>query len=491
METWMMVIIASVFPTPTMPNAAGPTNAQLRTHLADIRARIETLELELAALRVSELSVSATLDSIVYPVLTLPVEITREIFLHYAGPPIQQYPSQSNPNPLPLAAVCKLWRTLALSCSQLWPALRGRPSSDPEALLNLLQSRLSRVGNHNFRINMPLPLYTLGDKILPILAPYFAQLRSLQLAVSGPVCFPKDAGHMVPLSALEALAIDGLHDREGEISFPPCPKLHDVWLCRLTQISLPWSQLTFLGLRGQSLGDCLNILGQTSQLMTLNISSESDVMPPTTPLRLQHLRSLWTLTAPIIDHLILPALQELKIQELMETVTWMVHNLVSRSGCTLRQVCLQFPMSLADTERFILPLQKLKGLSLMGLHCNFADWDPFLQQIADGKLLPDLEMFLLNDVHTDIPIKSMLAMLDARGNPPKGIARLQSFRYSHWQPPSDDTHSHRAADHIRKLRERGMTVELGWGPLWFRENIDVGSHTHHTKLIIGNDSYFG
>lgn len=60
-----------------------PTNCELRSRLADIGDKIAALELQVALLRTEQDEAMETLDSIVYPVLSLPTDITSEIFLHY------------------------------------------------------------------------------------------------------------------------------------------------------------------------------------------------------------------------------------------------------------------------------------------------------------------------------------------------------------------------------------------------------------------------
>ncbi|KAJ7610202.1 hypothetical protein FB45DRAFT_942941 [Roridomyces roridus] len=479
-----------------MSTSTSSANDQLRAHLAEIRAKIVTLECELATLHNLERITRAALDSITYPVLSLPVEITLAVFLHYVGPPIQQYPSQCRESPLPLTAVCKLWRNIALSYSELWPALDGHPPVDSAVLLNLLQARLSRVGSTNFRINMPLPISSSEDKILPILAPYFPQLQSLQLTLAGPISFPTEAGNVIPLPALEALQINGEdwpQDKTGQISLPYAPRLRDVWLWDTARVSLPWSQLTFLGLQGLSLTDCLGVLQQTSQLGTLKIDAESDDAAHGTPIELRYLRAICSATCPVINHLILPVVEDLEIQLFTDEVNATVHNLTARSGCTLNRLRLRSPMGLMVVEQCIRPLQRLRALSLTSCRGYFHEWVSFLQQISKGELLPELEVFLLDGMEGEIPISALLTMLKARANPPEGIAQFKAFRCSHWQEPWNEMDSQHTAERIRELRAEGMSVEIGWGPGWFRgtSNIISSSPSKRQNLIIADTSYFG
>ncbi|KAJ7615327.1 hypothetical protein FB45DRAFT_717707, partial [Roridomyces roridus] len=86
--------------------------------LAQIRSQIAALESQLAVLHERQQTVSTALDSIVYPILALPFDMTAEIFVHYLDVPDDVYISM--PTPLILASVCSQWRSIALSCPRLW-----------------------------------------------------------------------------------------------------------------------------------------------------------------------------------------------------------------------------------------------------------------------------------------------------------------------------------------------------------------------------------
>ncbi|KAJ7608355.1 hypothetical protein FB45DRAFT_714554, partial [Roridomyces roridus] len=76
--------------------------------LAAVQAKIHSLESQLTLLHSEERTARAALDTIVYPVLSLPNDVTSEIFQQCAG------------DPLILASVCRHWREIALSCPRLW-----------------------------------------------------------------------------------------------------------------------------------------------------------------------------------------------------------------------------------------------------------------------------------------------------------------------------------------------------------------------------------
>ncbi|KAJ6533078.1 hypothetical protein B0H19DRAFT_884848, partial [Mycena capillaripes] len=84
-----------------------------------LRSRISELDALIASLTAERQRLQAESDAIVYPVLSLPPEITMEIFSCCI-------PSESNPRPSPteapllLAQICRQWREVALHTPALW-----------------------------------------------------------------------------------------------------------------------------------------------------------------------------------------------------------------------------------------------------------------------------------------------------------------------------------------------------------------------------------
>ncbi|KAJ7053560.1 hypothetical protein C8F01DRAFT_996574, partial [Mycena amicta] len=103
----------------------------LRKELEQVEGNIRSLEAQLADLRGLRKLILSGLDNIVYPILTLPPELTIEIFTNYvesARLGFQDYPSDSRipapyPSPIVLASVCRAWRDIALSSAALWSRL--------------------------------------------------------------------------------------------------------------------------------------------------------------------------------------------------------------------------------------------------------------------------------------------------------------------------------------------------------------------------------
>ncbi|KAJ6487096.1 hypothetical protein C8R47DRAFT_952223, partial [Mycena vitilis] len=80
-------------------------NGSLQTYISELTAKRDTLELKLA--------------ETVYPILSLPPEITARIFVECL--PIHgRVRSSPTAAPLLLAQICRDWREIALDTCQLW-----------------------------------------------------------------------------------------------------------------------------------------------------------------------------------------------------------------------------------------------------------------------------------------------------------------------------------------------------------------------------------
>ncbi|KAJ7751648.1 hypothetical protein B0H16DRAFT_1227134, partial [Mycena metata] len=66
-------------------------------------------------------SIQQSLDSIVYPILTLPAEITTEIFLHCL--PDKPVEPNGSVAPMLLGRICRQWRNIACGAPRLWATL--------------------------------------------------------------------------------------------------------------------------------------------------------------------------------------------------------------------------------------------------------------------------------------------------------------------------------------------------------------------------------
>ncbi|KAJ7098690.1 hypothetical protein B0H15DRAFT_771928, partial [Mycena belliarum] len=94
-------------------------NDDLRSIVAHTTAEIHRYQSLLRPLEEKRHNAQLELDSLVYPVLTLPPEITSGIFIHC----LDRGPNNSmecREAPMLLLHVCRAWRDVAVSTPALW-----------------------------------------------------------------------------------------------------------------------------------------------------------------------------------------------------------------------------------------------------------------------------------------------------------------------------------------------------------------------------------
>ncbi|KAF8214168.1 hypothetical protein K438DRAFT_1563256, partial [Mycena galopus ATCC 62051] len=178
--------------------------AELDTQIAEHRRALSELENTRIAVE-RELSATAT-----FPVLTLPIEITAEIFVRCLPPfanlgwiyGLDQFEDVA---PILLTRVCRTWRDIALTTPALWSTLSVEINSiprhaisDPRSVDNFIDRWLVRAGRR------PLSLVFRGEALrldtlsilTNVIQRYSHEVRYLELYTDW---------NLLPLLALESL----------------------------------------------------------------------------------------------------------------------------------------------------------------------------------------------------------------------------------------------------------------------------------------------
>ncbi|KAJ7122342.1 hypothetical protein C8R44DRAFT_876636 [Mycena epipterygia] len=336
------------------------------------------------------------LDSIIYPVLTLPPEITSEIFHHC----IRNFAR----GPLRVASVYKAWRAVALTTPALWSQFWAPTSLKADRNLpNLLQCWLPRARS----LPLTLKYIRLGqfshDAILAILARHSSQWKSLDLnAHFQPIIFPVDSIR-APLSSLKNLKIN-VHRWPADsptciTAFLDAPQLRDVHLAKLSlsQISLPWIQLSHLDLCGQSLAQILEILQQTLNLEGLNVYvdhwvSQSVTLSPCSMLHLHSLKISHDPQLKFLAYLTLPVLERFESTQMWASGGASVQSVVERSGCSLRVLHLVQPEFSAAYD-CISNLPSLTKVTITDPSWSASELTRFFELIADSRTIDKARIF--------------------------------------------------------------------------------------------------
>ncbi|KAJ6477211.1 hypothetical protein DFH09DRAFT_1467853, partial [Mycena vulgaris] len=102
----------------SVPTTQSNTELQ-RARLAQLNRQVAQIEANLSTVKAEWQAVQTSLDEIVYPILTLPNELTATIFVHCLPDHGRVRPSAETA-PLLISQVCRHWRDIALGTGDLW-----------------------------------------------------------------------------------------------------------------------------------------------------------------------------------------------------------------------------------------------------------------------------------------------------------------------------------------------------------------------------------
>ncbi|KAJ6600669.1 hypothetical protein B0H10DRAFT_695935 [Mycena sp. CBHHK59/15] len=433
---------SSQFRTRISPLSPTASASSLRTRLAELDGEMDALESRLRLLAAERRRVVQGLNSIMYPVLTLPPEITAQIFSHYVDKPHIGRTRTPGRGPLLLASVCRNWRDICLSMGSLWASLRLYPEShsswDIEDLLSPLRSWLSRAGSHPLDLHVSRSSSASISKIFSFLSQYSSQWRTLGLTLDIPFPFPNDEIRgRIP--CLTKLVVNMMTETDDEpvmmTAFSNAPCLREAQLCgvSLQWISLPWIQLTHLDFSHESVSTCVEVLKQTPKLEVLVVfltrSWDSD--PPSALLTLPHLHTLKFLydrDGALLDHLTLPALKSLELTSLDSEGSPRLFPLGPRSAWSLRSIRLMGMA--AETSIFcLLSIPSPEEVEICNTDWPDYDLNPLVELLTtDDGFLPALRALTLGGCIIDISTLSLVEMISSRWNGNRvGVTQLESF----------------------------------------------------------------
>ncbi|KAJ7058804.1 hypothetical protein C8F01DRAFT_1147280 [Mycena amicta] len=280
-----------------------PSAASLRLRLKANDAETALLHAKLAELAAARRVIVEQLKCITFPaVLELPVELTSQIFIHYAQEHIDISKRGQLDGPFVLASVCQSWRTIALGLHQLWSRIvvNGRSSACQERRLNLCLKRSGTFAD----LDIDFADNFSQQHFLPSLADSAERLSRLDMfAIADGAGFKEIRGRLPRLRALKLWSDYGEEEEANLpiLAFDDAPMLRAVKLVGIGAniVVLPWAQLVYLDL-GSDLMDplaCSGILRQTPNLETLCLHIPNDPLPldESAELRLERLQTL-TLT---------------------------------------------------------------------------------------------------------------------------------------------------------------------------------------------------
>ncbi|KAJ7185217.1 hypothetical protein C8R46DRAFT_1185029 [Mycena filopes] len=317
-----------------VPAAESP----MGNNLHDLRRRLSSLDAMIAVLSAEREKLQAESDAVVYPILSLPTEITTEIFLHSCGSglPLQPDPSKG---PLLLAQICHQWREITIHTPEIWRSLHFTDFSSVE----LFKLWLDRSGNaplnltlHSWQSAQAEPLIAAS-----ILHAHHWQDVNFGLPLSS---YPTLDLANTSLPLLRSISLDILHrsgDDEAvtsEVALVNAPLVREAHIQTLphVKVDLLWFQITTLKLYSMDLTECVSMLRGCPDLVNLTVVTTAETAA-SAPLVLHSLETL-ECTPGILEHLTLPCLHRLGITQSVQPPV--LNNLIRRSACPLRTLSL-------------------------------------------------------------------------------------------------------------------------------------------------------
>ncbi|KAJ7262986.1 hypothetical protein C8J57DRAFT_1719207 [Mycena rebaudengoi] len=457
------------------------TATELRAQLAKIEEKTSALLSQLQLLGEQRQSILQQLDAVVYPVLTLPSDVTAEIFMHYLGnfPVITYYDALQAYPPLLLASVCREWRRVALSFPRLWATLslkwNPRTVHDRE---QLLKCWLLRAGGCLLDLDLSDSDLTKSKSISAAVVQYAPQLRKLTLTA------PQSASHFSSVTggaqlcfpALQALTVN--RPPTTITAFGDAPRLREVCISGGSSsfIALPWHQLMRLDLKYQSAASALQVLEQASNLEVLSLWRISDSDDEQTPIVMKNLHTLihpsssW---GPLY-FLTAPALKTLELGYPTGSDRDALLSLVSRSSWTVQALHLHDQTA----EEIIDTLEQFKSLEYLTI--QFGDvWDNRISRYRNGLVeiedeycssvfgflekrgqLPALKSLSFIDFPMAMDADLLTSMLNSR-HQSHGVANLESFKlvFGH---PAEEGYEEAHVSQLRALLDHGLNIHIEW-----------------------------
>ncbi|KAJ7617266.1 hypothetical protein FB45DRAFT_1063764 [Roridomyces roridus] len=459
---------------------------QLREHLAALDASISEQESVLHGLQKQRTDVLAALDLVVYPVLTLPPEITAEIFLWCIDTGKRVASSEA---PLLLTQICRDWRSLAIATPALWDTIPeiefGSTLGAPQPEM-VIDTWFQRAGTRP--LTLVIRYSELDDPTLleSVLHPHAPRLQDLNLMcdLQALVDFTTIPSFPI-LRKLVLSSMDDVEDVDDEdaqielfrVDGTPLPSDFHLEHILPSMVVIPWAQLTKLTLAIIPHQECLDILRLVPALrdfarkhsaeLAEGLSPDESMVTHPTITSLTILDPEWD--GSILPCLILPQLESFKLGSrftMYQTYSdAYVFPFLSKIAGTLRT----FTVGLSPS----VPLSWLDALShLTTLELAHPMGLPFQSHVIRAldrrmypEFLPKLRAFVFIDCPSDAVNEDLLGALDSRLAGPTDsestCARLESFRLVWPKYPQAGQLPLVNVPALRALAQRGLRIHVG------------------------------
>ncbi|KAJ6461796.1 hypothetical protein C8R45DRAFT_841877, partial [Mycena sanguinolenta] len=149
--------------------------------LSDLDANISHHESILQDLKQQRSAILSELNLVAYPVLTLPPEITAEIFKWCIDTGLRLHPSLA---PLLLTRICRDWRALTFSTPALWDTISEIDFGVHPRTEAFVETWFSRAGTRPLSLGINFPQSLDLPSLESVIFRHASQLQSLHLVTN-------------------------------------------------------------------------------------------------------------------------------------------------------------------------------------------------------------------------------------------------------------------------------------------------------------------
>ncbi|KAJ7797324.1 hypothetical protein B0H14DRAFT_3157570 [Mycena olivaceomarginata] len=472
--------------------------AALRAQVLDLNSAISRQERILDDMRMRLQDLQSQLESITYPILTLPPEMTSEIFIHCL--PSKRYMDVVNTNeaPLLLTHVCRVWRQIAISTPALWATFGIEDMWWLPRLAEIAQTWFKRAQKCplSVRLHGQSPADDTFSSFMKTLRRHSGKMRSLELQLDVED-FEDLNTHLLEGSVftlLQKLSIDidnNWKNSDAVVIFNNVPLLHEVIMIAVAPsfAVLPWQQLTKFTGEVYEVKECIEAIRLMPNLLECVFSAfemddgDADRFGTVSHPNMQHFTlSESTLYRPfsteILTLVTFPSLETLEISGMDDFDAEELDSFLQRSSPPLRKFAVH-PLEGEVELQLSPPFMALIGLIELEI------WRParnFLSSFlttfgCDANLLPQLQNLALLGCHIpedgeyymrpedepdfDEILRDAAEPITKRREILPGCAQLQSFRVISEKLCESAWYSEEDLLPFRKLKELGMDVYIG------------------------------
>ncbi|KAJ7639360.1 hypothetical protein FB45DRAFT_905387 [Roridomyces roridus] len=248
-------------------------------HSKDLRNEVDGISRDISSLQARLNEKQAQLDALTYPVLSLPPEITSEIFIHCL--PTWWSGVDAKVAPLLFLQICRRWREIVISTPALWTSLNLDVAVRKAHVADISRTWLERSRNRPFYVRFAGSIADIDDFVgfAENFARHAQRFNFMVLELSERDFQQLDVYHP-EFSSLCKLVLR-METREQDEApqgpfemFSSAPLLEAVTLHGIPPalVALPWGQLkSFIG-DLMRLSDCMEVLRLMPNLTTCTFS---------------------------------------------------------------------------------------------------------------------------------------------------------------------------------------------------------------------------